>query len=192
MTRLFPSRDDQVPSCYLYCLSSTSKQQTNYDCFSPKANFFPYSGNARPLLLLLLSKGASSCNLVIFDKSSSHLSSKYNFFPFFFLFRKAKKVRRRRVSTRLEFALMRIPLFTGQHVFEGPKQEEGQLISGDFHFRGKHTHLSILPFFHYFYKIDLWPSLLKEDHHFMQIEFLGLPQKYIGNWIGKMVGAATV
>lgn len=114
------------------------------------------------------------------------------FFLFFFLFRKAKKVRRRRVSTRLEFALMRIPLFTGQHVFEGPKQEEGQLISGDFHFRGKHTQLSILPFFHYFYKIDLWPSLLKEDHHFMQIEFLGLPQKYIGNWIVKMVGAATV
>ena len=132
----------------------------------------------------ILSTGASSCNLVIFDKSS-HLSSKYSFFPFFFLEASL-------VSTRLEFALMRMPLFTGQHVFEGPKQEEGQLISGDFHFRGKHTQLSILPFFHYFYKIDLWPSLLKEDHHFMQIEFLGLPQKYIGNWIVKMVGAATV
>ena len=142
MTRLFPSRDDQVPSCYLYCLSSTSKQQTSSTIvFRRRRTFFHILEMQDPFIL---STGASSCNLVIFDKSS-HLSSKYSFFPSFFLEASL-------VSTRLEFALMRMPLFTGQHVFQGPRRPT---YSGDFHFRGKHkAQLSIQPtsFFHYSYK----------------------------------------
>ena len=147
MTRLFPSRDDQVPSCYLYCLSSTSKQQTSSTIvFRRRRTFFHILEMQDPFIL---STGASSCNLVIFDKSS-HLSSKYSFFLPFFIWRSQPGQYAPRIC------------FNEDAIIHGATRVlgtlEGQLILGIFIFEVSTKHSSAYNLLHFSItptKIDL-------------------------------------